>query len=218
MPNPENRAEHCLLINADFAGTYSVHIQSQQERLYLIRLSLTFLSAPFLAIVALLSAKVLTPDVFNSFSDMPKYIYYFVLICGIANVIPLMRFIEANRTHMRTARAINHFRKLYMQCMKDFCNNNSWFTNLPTDKFYPKTFSPHSWAGVYIAVTILLNSLYINLGFAGLDCNFRFGYGFWLLLLFIYGAQYSLYFFISRENKKYTATPAQMDGQQEIET
>lgn len=166
---PADTNDLLAMLSVDFAGVYSVNVAAAEERLRVLRLSLTFLSAPFLAGVALASAGVFQPDLLGAWRTIPGYLYLLVLGFGLLSIVPFLRFVEVNGTHMRTARAINNFRLLYSRGLAHYFDSLGWKPNLPVDPTYPETYAPLGWAGVNVMVLGVLNSTYIGTGVVGLS-------------------------------------------------
>lgn len=168
--NSEKRKSAYLMLNTDFEMKYYTMIESMRERVNATRMSLTFLSAPFLVLTALLTTKVITITSFNSFEDIPNYLYIFMLICGLASIVPLWHFIESNSTYMRTIRNINNFRDYYTKVLDKEFDAIKWDKNfLQTDKTKPKAYNLNNWAGTHVLLMAIVNSTYISIGISCSD-------------------------------------------------
>ena len=189
------------MLKTDFDNIYKVNLKAVDERLSVLKLSLSFYSAPFIVLAALLSAKVISPCELSSLKTIPSYMFAFTLICGLANIIPLFRFIEATGTHMRTARSINNFRSLYAIKLQDFLEKVDWEVHLPVERDYPRTFEIFSWTGVNVFFMAILNSFYITLGLFGTyQKNPLSGEGI-IIFLISSGLQYLIYYLKGRKSK-----------------
>lgn len=162
-------AVYVQLLATDFNGIYQVYIAAWDERLKMLRLAMSFLGAPFGAIIALMSARVLDPGVLASWERLPTYVFGLVVAAGLLTMVPYLRLIEATNTHMRTARVMNNFRMLYVRELKDRFEEADWAPNLPVDARYPETFAPASGPGVTIIVLALLDATYLGTGLVGLS-------------------------------------------------
>jgi hypothetical protein len=194
-PCNSNELQHLKMLATDFDNIYKVNLQALKERLTMLKLTLTFLSAPFIVATALISSKIIQPDVFNSFTTTPTYIFTFILICGLANLIPLFRFIEVSSTHMRTARVINNFRLYYCINMRNHFTRIDWEPNLPVDPDYPQSFGIFNWTGINIIFMVAINSFYISLGIFGMDHHNPFSISGICTFLFCFILQYIVYIF-----------------------
>ncbi|MEW9550099.1 hypothetical protein [Nonomuraea sp. NPDC050783] len=153
------------LAAVDFTGIYAVHLAAKEERLKMTRLALSLLSGPFLAAIALASAKVVDPQSLTQWHRVPWYLFALVVAFGLLSVLPFLRLIEAVNAHARTARAINNFRLLYTtRLVKDL----DWSPNLPIDPRFPETYAPLAWPGINVMMLALVNSTYLTVGMTGL--------------------------------------------------
>ncbi|MEV0613354.1 hypothetical protein AB0I81_08500 [Nonomuraea sp. NPDC050404] len=150
----------------DFSGIYAVHLAAKEERLKMTRLAMSLLSGPFLAAIALASAKVVDPQSLTRWQDVPWYLFAVVTAFGVLSSLPFLRLIEAVNAHARTARAINNFRLLYATKLRD---DLGWSPNLPTDPRFPETYAPLAWPGVNVTVLAMANSTYLAVGVTGLS-------------------------------------------------
>ncbi|GLW09029.1 hypothetical protein Misp01_41580 [Microtetraspora sp. NBRC 13810] len=162
-------AHYLQLMTVDFTGIYSVYLAAKDERLKMTRLSMSLLSAPFAAAVALAGARVVDPASLTSWSTVPWYIFALVAAFGLLSILPFLRLIEAVSAHMRAARAINNFRLLYTARLKDQFEEMNWTPNLPVDPRYPETYAPLAWPGVNVMMLAVVNGVYIALGLLGLS-------------------------------------------------
>ncbi|GGL23805.1 hypothetical protein GCM10014719_26910 [Planomonospora parontospora subsp. antibiotica] len=165
---PVDAKDFLQLVSVDFTGTYHVYLAAKDERIKMTRLSMSLLSAPFAAAVALASAKVVNPLALTSWATVPWYLFATVTAFGLLSVVPFLRLIEAVNAHMRTARAINNFRLLYVVQLKDHFSGLGWSPNLPVDPRYPETYAPLAWPGINVMMLALVNSAYIAVGALGL--------------------------------------------------
>lgn len=211
------RQEFFEMLKTDFDNIYSVNLKAIDERLTLLKLNITFFSAPFFVLTALVSADIITSDQLLSLSTIPKYIFAFVLICGIANLIPLIRFIEVTGTHMRTTRIINNFRRLYCSQLKDFFKKAKWEPNLPIDPKYPPTFEVFSWSGLNIFLIALLNSLYITIGIFGMDKYSPISVGGIFVFIVVSFLQYIIYYIKGRGPNPFSSKPENPENYKQIE-
>jgi len=190
-----SETDNMELMKVDFDNIYKIHIKAVDERLILTKLQISFLSAPFLVIVTLISAKIIKHSVLYSFETIPFYIFAFIFICGLANIIPLIRFIEVTGTHMRTARAINNFRRFYTINLASKFEDSNWTPNLPTDPNFPPTFSILSWSSFNISFFAIINSSYITIGIFGFDGNSPISASGFFIIIILSIIQYSMYYF-----------------------
>ncbi|WP_049562947.1 hypothetical protein [Nonomuraea sp. SBT364] len=158
-------AQFLQLAAVDFTGIYAVHLAAKEERLKMTRLALSLLSGPFLAAIALTSAKVVDPQSLTTWQGVPWYLFALVVAFGVLAVLPFLRLIEAVNAHARTARAINNFRLLYAPRLGP---ELGWSPNLPVDPRFPETYAPLAWPGVNVMVLSLVNSAYLTVGVTGL--------------------------------------------------
>ncbi|WP_157253884.1 hypothetical protein [Nonomuraea typhae] len=159
-------ATHFLQLAAvDFSGIYQVHLAAKEERLKMTRLAMSLLSVPFLATIALTSAKVVSPQQLTTWQSVPPYLFALVAAFGLLGVLPFLRLIEAVNAHGRTARAINNFRLLYTAQLKD---DLDWTPNLPVDPRFPETYAPLTWPGINVMMMAIVNSVYLTVGVTGL--------------------------------------------------
>ncbi|MEV4217354.1 hypothetical protein ACBI99_38935 [Nonomuraea sp. ATR24] len=158
-------AQFLQLATADFTGIYAVHLAAKEERLKMTRLAMSLLSGPFLAAIALTSAKVVDPESLTAWQSVPWYLFALVVAFGVLAVLPFLRLIEAVNAHARTARAINNFRLLYATRL---AADLGWSPNLPVDPRFPETYAPLAWPGVNVMVLSLVNSAYLTVGVTGL--------------------------------------------------
>jgi hypothetical protein len=158
---------HFLQLTAvDFTGVYAVHLAAKEERLKMTRLAMSLLSGPFLAAIALTSAKVVDPQSLTEWQRVPWYLFALVTAFGVLSVLPFLRLIEAVNAHARTARAINNFRLLYASRLKDELD---WSPNLPVDPRFPETYAPLAWPGINVMTLAVMNSTYLTVGVTGLS-------------------------------------------------
>lgn len=160
--------EFLALVSVDFTGTYQVYLAAKDERIKMTRLSMSLLSAPFAAAIALTGAKVISPNMLTSWQGVPWYLFATVAAFGLLSVLPFLRLIEAVNAHMRTARALNNFRLLYVVHLKDQFSALGWTPNLPVDPRYPETYAPLAWPGINVMMLALVNSSYIAVGVLGM--------------------------------------------------
>ncbi|GAA3443790.1 hypothetical protein [Planomonospora venezuelensis] len=165
---PVDSKEFLQLVTADFTGTYNVYLSAKDERLKMTRLSMSLLAAPFAAAIALASTQVIDPVALTSWEMIPEYLFAMVVAFGLLSVLPFLRLIEAVNAHMRTARALNNFRLLYVVQLKDHFSALGWSPNLPVDPRYPETYAPLAWPGINVMMLSLVNSAYIAVGTLGL--------------------------------------------------
>ncbi|MGN9837335.1 hypothetical protein ACTMTI_04325 [Nonomuraea sp. H19] len=156
------------LAAVDFTGVYAVHLAAKEERLKMTRLALSLLSGPFLAAVALASAKVVDPQSLTQWQRVPWYLFAMITAFGLLSVLPFLRLIEAVNAHARTARAINNFRLLYATRLR---NALDWSPNLPIDPRFPETYAPLAWPGINVMVLATVNSTYLTVGVTGLSAQ-----------------------------------------------
>lgn len=164
-----DRDGYLQLLTADFSGIYQVYIAAWDERLKMMRLAMSFMAAPFGAVIALLSAHVIQPEVLTEWKRLPLYVFGLILAAGLLTVVPYLRLIEATNTHMRTARVMNNFRLLYVRELREVFEEIDWSPNLPVDARYPETFAPLSGPGVTILVLAILDGAYLAVGLIGLS-------------------------------------------------
>ncbi|MGV9597094.1 hypothetical protein ACWDR1_10535 [Streptosporangium sandarakinum] len=165
---PVEPKDFLQLVAVDFTGTYNVYLSAKDERLKMTRLSMSLLSAPFAAAIALASTKVIDPRALTSWDGVPGYLFAMVTAFGLLNMLPFLRLIEAVNAHMRTARAINNFRLLYVVQLKDHLSALGWTPNLPVDPRYPETYAPLAWPGVNVMMLAVVNGAYMAVGVLGL--------------------------------------------------
>ncbi|MBG0827521.1 hypothetical protein HS041_07065 [Planomonospora sp. ID67723] len=165
---PVDSKEFLQLVSVDFTGTYNVYLSAKDERLKMTRLSMSLLSAPFAAAIALASTQVVDPLALTSWEKIPEYLFATVVAFGLLSVLPFLRLIEAVNAHMRTARALNNFRLLYVVQLKDHFSALGWSPNLPVDPRYPETYAPLAWPGINVLMLSVVNSAYIAVGTLGL--------------------------------------------------
>ena len=171
LPQPPDQiepAEYLALLMADFQGLYQVNVAAAGERLTLVRFVLSLLAAPFAATIALVSAKVVTPAMLESWTRVPAYLFALLTAFGVLAIVPYLRMIEASLTHERTARGLNNFRLLYSRALHAEFLASGWSPNLPVDPTYPESFAPLSWPGINAIVLATLAASYITVGVAGL--------------------------------------------------
>ncbi|MEV7004867.1 hypothetical protein [Streptosporangium sp. NPDC051022] len=165
---PVEPREFVQLVSVDFAGTYNVYLAAKEERLKMTRLSMSLLAAPFAATIALASTKVIDPTTLTAWARVPWYLFAVIAAFGLLSVLPFLRLIEAVNAHMRTARALNNFRLLYVVQLKDHFSALGWTPNLPVDPRYPETYAPLAWPGINVMMLALVNGVYIAVGVLGL--------------------------------------------------
>ncbi|MFF5211199.1 hypothetical protein [Streptosporangium sp. NPDC000396] len=165
---PVEPKDFLTLVAVDFTGTYNVYLAAKDERLKMTRLSMSLLAAPFAAAIALASAKVINPVSLTAWSSVPGYLFAMIAAFGLLSILPFLRLIEAVNAHMRTARAINNFRLLYVVQLKDHLGALGWTPNLPVDPRYPETYAPLAWPGINVMMLALVNASYIAVGVLGL--------------------------------------------------
>ncbi|TMS00468.1 hypothetical protein [Nonomuraea basaltis] len=154
------------LAAVDFTGIYAVHLAAKEERLKMTRLALSLLSGPFLAAIALASAKVVDPQSLTQWQRVPWYLFALITTFGLLSVLPFLRLVEAVNAHARTARAINNFRLLYATRLR---KELGWSPNLPIDPRFPETYAPLAWPGINVMVLATVNSTYLTVGVTGLS-------------------------------------------------
>ncbi|WP_188189110.1 hypothetical protein [Nonomuraea sp. SYSU D8015] len=154
------------LAAVDFTGIYAVHLAAKEERLKMTRLALSLLSGPFLAAIALASAKVVDPQSLTQWQRVPWYLFALITAFGLLSVLPFLRLIEAVNAHARTARAINNFRLLYATRLR---KELGWSPNLPIDPRFPETYAPLAWPGINVMMLATVNSTYLTVGVTGLS-------------------------------------------------
>ncbi|GAA0916010.1 hypothetical protein [Nonomuraea longicatena] len=165
VTGPLEATQFLQLAAVDFSGIYQVHLAAKEERLKMTRLAMSLLSVPFLATIALTSAKVVHPQQLTTWQSAPPYLFALVAAFGLLGVLPYLRLIEAVNAHARTARAINNFRLLYAARLKDELD---WSPNLPVDPRFPETYAPLAWPGVNVMMMSVVNSTYLTVGVTGL--------------------------------------------------
>ncbi|GAA2885898.1 hypothetical protein GCM10010517_49540 [Streptosporangium fragile] len=165
---PVEPREFLALVSVDFTGTYQVYLAAKDERIKMTRLSMSLLAAPFAAAIALASSKVVNPVALTTWHGVPWYLFATIAGFGLLSVVPFLRLIEAVNAHMRTARALNNFRLLYVVQLKDHFSALGWTPNLPVDPRYPETYAPLAWPGINVMMLALVNSAYIAVGVLGL--------------------------------------------------
>lgn len=163
---PFEPAQFLQLAVVDFSGIYAVHLAAKDERLKMTRLAMSLLSVPFAAAIALASTKVIDPASLTEWHRVPPYLFALVTIFGVLGILPFLRLIEAVNAHSRTARALNNFRLLYVQQLKDELD---WQPNLPVDPRFPETFAPLTWPGINVMMMAIVNSAYLTVGITGLS-------------------------------------------------
>lgn len=157
------------LLATDFGGIYQVYLAASDERLKTLRLAMSLLAAPFGVVIALVSAKVLDPAVLTAWHRIPPYVFALTVIFGAMGVLPYLRLIEATSRHLRTARAINNFRLLYVEELRDHFRELGWSPNLPVDPGFPDAFGPTSGPGLTAIGLAVVDSAYISIGLLGLS-------------------------------------------------
>jgi hypothetical protein len=162
-------AVYVQLLATDFGGIYQVYIAAWDERLKMLRLAMSFMAAPFGAVIALMSARVLDPKVLTAWDRLPLYVFGLILAAGLLSMVPYLRLIEATNTHLRTARVMNNFRMLYVRELKEHFDDLEWTPNLPIDARYPENFAPTSGPGVTVLILALLDAAYLAVGVIGLS-------------------------------------------------
>lgn len=176
--NPDERLQHgydvdpeeyIQLLATDFGGIYQVYIAASDERLKMLRLAMSLLAAPFGALVALSSARVYDASLLSHWSQIPGYVFGLITIFGALAVLPYMRLIEATSRHLRTARAMNNFRLLYVQELREHFAELGWRPNLPIDPKYPDTFAPMTGPGLTVIGLAVVDAAYISVGLLGLS-------------------------------------------------
>jgi len=156
------------LLATDFQGVYQVNIAAAAERLSMLRFALSLLAAPFAATVALVSAKVVSARSLTSWLHVPVYLFALMTVFGVLAVLPYLRMIEASIAHARTARAVNNFRLLYAQQLREKFAALGWAPNLPVDPCYPDSFAPLSWPWINAIALAVLDAAYLTVGLVGL--------------------------------------------------
>jgi hypothetical protein len=162
-------ADFIQLVATDFAGIYQVYLAASDERLKMLRFAMSLLAAPFAAVIALASAKVLDPTALTSWHRIPAYVFALTAIFGAMGVLPYLRLIEATSRHLRTARAMNNFRLLYVEELRDHFRDVGWTPNLPIDPAYPEAFAPTSGPGLTAVGLAIVDATYISIGLLGLS-------------------------------------------------
>lgn len=130
---------------------------------------MSLLAAPFGAVIALASAKVLDPATLTVWRRIPGYVFGLIIAFGVMGVLPYIRLIEATSRHLRTARAMNNFRLLYVSELRGHFRRIGWTPNLPMDPRYPDTFSPLSGPGITVIGLAIVDAVYISVGLLGLS-------------------------------------------------
>jgi hypothetical protein len=161
--------EFIQLLATDFGGIYQVYLAASDERLKMLRLAMSLLAAPFAAVIALASAKVLDAAALTAWHRIPAYVFALVVVFGMMGVLPYLRLIEATSRHLRTARAMNNFRLLYVRELRDHFRELGWSPNLPVDPAYPEAFAPTSGPGITVVGLAIVDSAYISVGLLGLS-------------------------------------------------
>lgn len=156
------------LLAIDFQGIYQVYIAAVTERLTMLRFALSLLAAPYAATVALVSTRVVPPAAVTSWHRVPPYLFGLLVAFGVLAVPPYLRMIEAHITHARTARALNNFRLLYTQELRDEFAAVRWAPNLPVDPRYPDQFGVLSWPGITAVALAALDAASVAVGLVGL--------------------------------------------------
>ena len=168
------------LLNSDFQKVYDVYLYSHQERNSAVKMSLTFFALPFVIVPTLFSINAIkvvpsksgTAVALSEYiSAIPPYLYLFILFCGIAGLIPLLRYIEAHCQNFKMIRALNNFRLYYVLHLNGSFKDMRWFPTISFDPEYPRTLSFEHWSFFWILTISLMNSLYICFGLYGFDKN-----------------------------------------------
>lgn len=167
----ETRKAAFEMFKIDFQMKYYAMLEALKERFRSTQISWTFLGAPFIVFTALVSAKIITISDWHSLSlsqDIPPAMFVFLGLCGLASIVPLWHFIEANSRYVRTIRILNNFRAYYVMVLAKDHQLASWDRSkeLPIDTNFPKTVDLQTWAGTHIILISILNTLYIALGFS----------------------------------------------------
>lgn len=158
------------LLKIDFNNMYAVSIAAGDERVKMLQLSLTLAAAPFAAVTALLSAKVITPEELTTWKDIPGMIFAFLVGFGLLGVVPLMRFAETTRTHLRTLRAVNNFRWLYSEALRvSIFEKYQWKHSLPVDPTFPQMFRVRRWDVINAFALSSVNAAFLSVGIIGLS-------------------------------------------------
>lgn len=169
---PDNQvdpSQYIQLLATDFGGIYQVYIAASDERLKMLRLAMSLLAAPFAAVIALVGAKVIDPASLTQWRHIPPYVFGLTVAFGLFGVLPYLRLIEATSRHLRTARAMNNFRLLYVRELHAHFEELGWTPILPVDPKYPETFAPMSGPGITVIGLALVDSAYIAVGMLGLS-------------------------------------------------
>src|SRR6266567_4087531 len=140
------------LLATDFQSVYQVNIAAAAERLSMLRFALSLLAAPSL----------------TSWLHVPVYLFALMTVFGVLAVLPYLRMIEASIAHARTARAVNNFRLLYAQQLREKFAALGWAPNLPVDPCYPDSFAPLSWPWINAIALAVLDAAYLTVGLVGL--------------------------------------------------
>jgi hypothetical protein len=162
-------SEYIQLLATDFGGIYQVYIAAVDERLKMLRLAMSLLSAPFAVVIALAGAKVIDARALTSWEAIPSFVFATVTAFGLLSVLPYLRLIEATARHMRTARAMNNFRLLYVRELREHFETLGWTPNLPLDPRFPEIFAPLSGPGITVVGLAAVDAAYISVGLLGLS-------------------------------------------------
>ena len=152
------------LCKTDFENIYSVYLHNLDKKNIIFKILLSFVTAPYIVIVALLTTKAYTINEFNDLNNLPLILNFLILIIGIGMLIPLKQFIEYDDNVMRCARAINNFRTLYTNKIEEKYN---WKQLLPVNPAYPKERKLFQSGSIIFSIMSIISVIYILKGIYG---------------------------------------------------
>lgn len=152
-------------VRADFEKIYDVYLDNLERKASLFKLLITFVIAPYLVAVALLSAEALKFGAIDDLRNLPGFLDFVIVIAGAGLLLPLFQYIEYDDNVMRTARSINHFRALYVQQMG---GSSTWRPNLPTSSAYPLERRLGASGSILVIVFMCISVVYVVKGLSGL--------------------------------------------------
>jgi hypothetical protein len=112
---------------------------------------------------------VIDGSALTTWDRIPPFIFGLTAAFGGMGVLPYLRLIEATARHLRSARAMNNFRLLYVRELREHFAAKGWTPNLPVDPRYPDEFAPTSGPGVTMIVLAVIDATYISIGLLGLS-------------------------------------------------
>ncbi|MCQ3921642.1 MAG: hypothetical protein DPW13_11900 [Planctomycetes bacterium] len=178
------------LIAIDFQQVYEEHRTAENMAHSMLKISLSLLALPLLALGALLAAGRIDPKADLSLMSLPQPVALLMIFTAILDIVPLFYVIENHTNETNCKHAINGFRSLYVQLKASTSQPIllAWQPLLSVDTTLPSSSSLLSSGHILFCALAFFNSLYMAAGVVSYDV------GHWATLLFILIVSFILHY------------------------